>query len=153
MLIEYIRRICLLHFIINRRKKCGVASIRWINWFKEGNLSIAKAYGLLNKENPSRMKSVLLDFHSTNISKEAREKDLRLKYSLKEVMLTYKLLFCIHNVINITEEKIDKCCTWKIFSTIRVSYVKTLTSYMAAFKALCKLENRHPSKGYFFICQ
>ena len=51
------------------------------------------------------MKSVLLDFHSTNILKEAREKSLRLKYSLKEVMLTYKLLFCVHNVINITEEK------------------------------------------------
>ena len=72
---------------------------------------MAKAYGLLNKENPSRMKSVLLDFHSTNISKEAREKDLRLKCSLKEVMLTYKLLFCVHNVISITEEKMDKFCT------------------------------------------
>ena len=87
------------------------------------------------------MKSVLLDFHSTNILKEAREKSLRLKYSLKEVMLTYKLLFCVHNVINITEEK-----KWinfvreSFFSTIRVSYVKTLTSYMAAFKALCELE-------------
>ena len=102
-------------FYHQSKKKCGVASIRWINWFKEGNLSMAKAYGLLNKENPSRMKSVLLDFHSTNISKEAREKDLRLKYSLKEVMLTYKLLFCVHNVISITEEKMDKFCTWKFF--------------------------------------
>ena len=151
MLTEYIRRICLLHFIINRRKKCGVASIRWINWFKEGNLSIAKAYGLLNKENPSRMKSVLLDFHSTNISKEAREKDLRLKYSLKEVMLTYKLLFCVHNVITITEEKWINFVRESFFSSaIRVSYVKTLASYMAAFKALCELEKWVSFKGTLF---
>ena len=114
MLIEYIRRICLLHFIINRRKKCGVASIRWINWFKEGNLSIAKAYGLLNKEKSvlNEVRVIGLSFH---ILKEAREKSLRLKYSLKEVMLTYKLLFCVHNVISITEEKMDKFCTWKFF--------------------------------------
>ena len=112
---------------------------------------MAKAYGLLNKENPSRMKSVLLDFHSTNISKEAREKDLRLKYSLKEVMLTYKLLFCVHNVITITEEKWINFVRESFFSSaIRVSYVKTLASYMAAFKALCELEKWVSFKGTLF---